>query len=122
MKPLPSLFTCALAALFAITAPATVDAGPKNCPPGLAKKANGCTPPGLAKKRADMPPTARPAPLAVYEKGEVISRRYVVIEYPNEYGLDTRRTYYRVGDQVYQVDEDTGEVLALLGAIEDLLD
>ncbi|WP_417515975.1 hypothetical protein [Minwuia sp.] len=25
--------------------------GPKNCPPGLAKKNNGCLPPGLAKKR-----------------------------------------------------------------------
>ena len=25
--------------------------GPKNCPPGLAKKNNGCLPPGQAKKR-----------------------------------------------------------------------
>jgi hypothetical protein len=40
----------ALGTTLAFAAPAA-HAGPKPCPPGLAKKNNGCLPPGQAKKR-----------------------------------------------------------------------
>ena len=39
-----------IGATMAFATPA-VHAGPKSCPPGLAKKNNGCLPPGQAKKR-----------------------------------------------------------------------
>ena len=46
----------------------------ENCPPGLAKKNNGCLPPGIAKKR--------------YQVGRPLGGDAVVIELP--YGLESR--------------------------------
>lgn len=73
-----------------------------HCPPGLAKKNNGCLPPGQAKK---------------YARGEYINGEYTRIRNPERYGLKPGESYYRVGDDVYRVDEDTREVLDLIGAI-----
>lgn len=42
--------TLALVAILTLAAPMVAEAGPKHCPPGLAKKAVPCVPPGLAKK------------------------------------------------------------------------
>ena len=44
------ILALSLAALAAIAAPHPAQAGPQNCPPGLAKKAVPCVPPGQAKK------------------------------------------------------------------------
>lgn len=85
------------------------------CPPGLAKKGNGCQPPGQAMKRAP----ERPAPH--YHVGERIVSRYVVIDDPYRYGLDPRHTYWRSDDYVFRVDRNTGEVLALIGAVANIL-
>jgi len=44
--------------------------GPGNCPPGLAKKNNGCLPPGQAKKR--------------YQVGHPLAHEVVYVEPPHE--------------------------------------
>ncbi len=88
--------------------PVAALAGPhKGCPPGLAKKQNGCLPPGQAKK--------------IYGRGDHIQGNYVLIRNPDRHGLDPRSTYYRLGDYVYQVDRDTKEVLDLIGAVAAVL-
>ncbi len=103
------------------------------CPPGLAKKGNGCQPPGQARKQAAEPaPVYRvePAPLGdrtavavpVYRVGEYIQGDHVVIRDPSPYGLDPRYTYWRVGNEVFRVDADTGRVLSTLGAIAAVLE
>jgi hypothetical protein len=81
-------------------------AGIGQCPPGLAKKNNGCLPPGQAKK---------------YGIGDRIDGGYIIIRDPDRYGLDRDQTYYRVGDYVYRVDRETREVLDLIGAIAAVL-
>ncbi len=86
------------------------EAAPKSCPPGLAKKANGCQPPGLAKKSER------------YTRGDQIQGDYVILRNPGRHGLDPDETYYRVGDRIYRVDRDTREVLDLIGAAAAILD
>ncbi|MGR3759587.1 hypothetical protein ACUXV3_05575 [Roseobacteraceae bacterium NS-SX3] len=86
----------------------TANAGAvKHCPPGLAKKNPPCIPPGQAKK--------------IYGRGDILHGDYVLIEYPDRYGLDPRHTYYRLGDHVYRVDRETKEVLDLIGAVAAVL-
>lgn len=91
------------------------DRGAWDCPPGLAKKHNGCRPPGQAKGDVAY---YREAP---YRVGDRIVTRYVVIEEPRRYGLDPRYTYYQSDDYVFRVDRDTGKVLSLIGAVSALL-
>ena len=83
---------------------APVLAGHTGCPPGLAKKHNGCMPPGLAKKQG------------IYHPGDIIYGDYIILRHPGRHGLDPRHTYYRVGDHIYRVDRDTRKVLDLIGA------
>ncbi|WP_417727464.1 excinuclease ABC subunit A [Roseovarius sp.] len=79
-------------------------AGGNDCPPGLAKKHNGCQPPGQAKKHG------------YYRIGDRIGDDYIILRNPERYGLDRNETYYRVGDQVYRVNRETREILDLIGA------
>lgn len=79
----------------------------KHCPPGLAKKHNGCNPPGQVKHR--------------YGVGDRIDDDYIIIRRPGRYGLDPDESYYRVGDYVYRVDRDTRKVLDLIGAVAAIL-
>ncbi len=98
----------ATAALLSLSPAAVLAGGPKGCPPGLAKKHNGCLPPGQAKK--------------IYGRGDFLDRDYVLIRNPGRYGLDPGQTYYRLGDHVYRVDRNTKEVLDLIGAVAAILD
>jgi hypothetical protein len=98
----------AMTALLSLSPVAVLAGGPKGCPPGLAKKHNGCLPPGQAKK--------------IYRHGDRLLGDYVLIRNPGRYGLDPDRTYYRLGDYVYRVDRDTKEVLDLIGAVAAILD
>lgn len=93
-----------------LVASVPAQAQPKGCPPGLAKKANGCQPPGLAKKQG------------IYHRGDRIYGDYVVLRDPGRHGLDPGETYYRVGDRVYRVNRETREVLDLIGAAAAVLD
>lgn len=96
-----------MASLLLLSPIAAQAGGPKGCPPGLAKKNNGCLPPGQAKK--------------MYGPGDRIYGDYVLVRNPGVYGLDPRQTYYRVGDYVYRVDGDTKKVLDLIGAVNAIL-
>jgi hypothetical protein len=74
--------------------------GRNACPPGLAKKNNGCMPPGQAKKRGD-----------IYDDrlGSVPS------SYGNRY-RDTDRYFYRYdgNGRIYQVDRRTGRIVNVI--------
>lgn len=77
----------------------------KFCPPGLAKKNNGCLPPGLAKK---------------YEIGQPLGRDVTVKSLPDilreQLGLPPKgRKYVQVDDDVLLIEEGTKLVLDAIG-------
>lgn len=75
--------------------------GQGNCPPGLAKKGNGCMPPGQYKKR--------------FAEGQRYStsygQRYAYSQLPyslrSQYDLSRRDRYYYDNGYLYQVDPRT---------------
>lgn len=77
-----------------------------HCPPGLAKKPIPCVPPGQAKQ--------------LYWTGDRILRDFDRILNPENWGLDTRQTYYRSNGYVYSVDPETDRVLRVIGLVADL--
>ncbi len=96
-----------MAAMLSVSPAAVQAGGPKGCPPGLAKKHNGCLPPGQAKK--------------IYGRGDRLVGDYFPIRNPGRYGLDPRQSYYRLGDYVYRVDDNTKKILDLVGAVAAIL-
>ena len=85
-----------------------------NCPPGLAKKNPPCMPPGQAKKAGDVVPDP-------YQIGDHLPGGYQVIFAPPGTTIPDNALYVRLGNSLYRMDRDTGEVLNLLGSIEELL-
>ena len=102
-----TILLCWMISLLSVSPIAALAGSQKGCPPGLAKKHNGCLPPGQAKK--------------IYGRGEYLRGNYVLIRNPDRYGLRPNLTYYRLGDYVYQVDRETKEVLDLIGAVARVL-
>ncbi|MGI3167941.1 hypothetical protein ACRARG_02230 [Pseudooceanicola sp. C21-150M6] len=90
-----------------------------NCPPGLAKKSPACVPLGLAKKQHDDRDYV--VHVGEYLNPDYFGDRYVLVRDPGYYGLDPYGVYYRIDGNVYQVDRETREVLALLGAVSAIL-
>lgn len=83
--------------------------GPGDCPPGLAKKHNGCLPPGIAKKR--------------YEIGKRLPDdvRYVPIYDYRRYGLPEPRhgrIYGRVDGDLLLIAEATRRVVDAVIAVD----
>ena len=82
-----------------------------SCPPGLAKKSNGCMAPGQAKK--------------MYNVGQRYNRNFgntwtynQVPEYlRSEYGLDQSDRYYYRNGYLYQVDPQTMLVQQVISAL-----
>lgn len=100
-----------------------------SCPPGLAKKGNGCQPPGQAKKHDKGPAHSKKAPPKNFAKsraphrdnhrqvGERLRRNeYGLIKDPGRYGLkqDRRWSYMRDDQHIYRVDRDTMAILQVL--------
>lgn len=84
--------------------------GNRNCPPGLAKKNNGCLPPGIAKKRFDI--------------GDRWNGNYrpwtynqVPLDWRNQYGLDPANRYYYRDGYLYSVDPRTRLVESVIQAL-----
>ncbi len=76
----------------------------KSCPPGLAKKQNGCLPPGLAKGR-----------WAVGQRlPEAYRNQYIPREYRDRY---TQGTYRYYDGHVYRIDPRTFVVQEVLAAV-----
>ncbi|WP_422048669.1 hypothetical protein [Shimia sp.] len=92
---------------FLQTQPVLAKSKAGHCPPGLAKKAVPCVPPGQVKR---------------YRVGDHINGGFIRIGSPERYGLRRTGHYVKAGDYVYEIDEDTHEVLNLIGAIADVLD
>lgn len=82
-----------------------------NCPPGLAKKNNGCTPPGQAKK--------------LYNVGQRYNQNFgsawTYDQIPNElrsrYSLNNDDRYYYNQGYIYQVDPKTMLIERAISAI-----
>ena len=84
--------------------------GNGNCPPGLAKKHNGCLPPGIAKQRFNI--------------GDRWNGNYglwnynqVPLDWRNQYGLDPVNRYYYRDGYLYSVDPRTRLVEAVIQAL-----
>ncbi len=108
MKRTALIIASALATTFA--APAAFAAGNGNCPPGLAKKNPPCVPPGQAKKGHDA---------GHFQRGDYIDH-YDRLDRPDRSGLNDGN-YVVSNGYVYRINEQTGEVLALIGAMQNLL-
>ena len=125
MKQIPQiLLALGLAVGFSAgmsAAPAFADA--RGCPPGLAKKHNGCTPPGHAQQKHHKKDKHYKDDHRYhrYRAGDRIEREYIVIREPARYGLDPRNTYYRVEDDIFKVDSQTRKVINFIGAATALL-
>ncbi|MCV2870467.1 excinuclease ABC subunit A [Defluviimonas sp. WL0002] len=105
------LLTTLILSLIAFSAVPAV-AGPKGCPPGLAKKDPACVPPGLARKD--------------WHRGDYVGDYdYHRIRYPDRYGLPPLRSgqrYLIVDDQILVVNEDTYTIVTVLRAVSAILD
>jgi len=84
--------------------------GNRNCPPGLAKKNNGCLPPGIAKQ--------------TYNVGDRWNGNYglwqynqVPLDWRNQYGLDPVNRYYYRDGYLYSVDPRTRLVESVIRAL-----
>ena len=82
-----------------------------NCPPGLAKRNNGCTPPGQAKKRYDVGQRYNP------NFGNAWSYDQIPDALRNQYNLDSSDRYYYNQGHLYRVDEQSSLVEQVISAL-----
>lgn len=84
--------------------------GVGGCPPGLAKKHNGCMPPGQAKKlyRGERFP---------YGYGTSYGYRQIPYDLRSRYGLSPNDRYYYSGGYLYRVDPRTMLVEQVISAL-----
>ena len=84
--------------------------GGGGCPPGLAKKYNGCLPPGQAKKlyRGQRYP---------YGYGSSYSYGRIPYDLRRRYGLDPYDRYYYNDGYLYRVDRRTMLIEQVIGAL-----
>ena len=80
------------------------------CPPGLAKKHNGCMPPGQAKK-------LRVGQRYLQGYGDRYSYGRLPLSLRNRYDLDPRDRYYYDNGYLYQVDPRTMLVQQVISAL-----
>ena len=114
-------------AAFAITAPALADPGkgkgkgkgnaygyaigPGGCPPGLAKKNNGCLPPGQAKKLYSI---GQRWPVGY---GQAWTYNQIPYDMRTQYGFNPNYNYYYGDGYVYRVDPATMLISQVVSAI-----
>ena len=85
--------------------------GVGGCPPGLAKKHNGCMPPGQAKKRYNV---GQRFPLSY---GNRWSYNQIPYDLRNRYGFDPDDRYYYGDGYVYRVDPRTMLIQQVVSAL-----
>ena len=81
------------------------------CPPGLAKKGNGCMPPGQARKRWNTGQRWNDS------YGTRWSYNQIPYDWRQQYNLDPNDRYYYRDGYVYRVDNRTRLVEQVLSAI-----
>ena len=82
-----------------------------NCPPGLAKKNNGCLPPGQAKR--------------MFREGQRVPNGYdyytdfdnIPQQYRTQYNLDRNLRYIYRDDRIYVVDPRTSLIQRVIGSL-----
>ena len=84
--------------------------GNRDCPPGLAKKNNGCLPPGIAKKQFDVGDRWN----GNYRQW---SYNQVPLDWRSQYGLDANNRYYYRNGYLYSVDPRTRLVESVIQAL-----
>ena len=85
--------------------------GANDCPPGLAKKNNGCLPPGQASR--------------LFREGQRIPNGYnyytdysnIPVQYRTQYNLDPNARYIYRNGQIYVVDPRTSLVQRVIGSL-----
>jgi hypothetical protein len=82
-----------------------------NCPPGLAKKNNGCMPPGQAKKLYRVGQHFRS------NYGTQWSYRQIPYDLRHRYGFDANDRYYYNNGYIYRVDRRTMLVEQIVSAL-----
>ena len=83
----------------------------RNCPPGLARKHNGCQPPGQARQQ--------------WRRGYRVPNGYgsytaydqIPYEYRNRYNLDPDNRYIYRDNTIYQIDPRTQIIQQILGGL-----
>lgn len=84
--------------------------GNGGCPPGLAKKENGCMPPGQARKLGS-------GERWVQGYGTSYSYRQIPYDVRRRYRLSTRYRYYYEGGTIYVVDPRTMLIAQVISAL-----
>lgn len=84
--------------------------GVGGCPPGLAKKNNGCLPPGQARKLA----VGQRMPMGY---ANPYSYNQIPYSVRNQYGLNPYNNYYSNNGYLYGVDPRTMVVQQVIGAV-----
>jgi hypothetical protein len=87
----------------------TAAAGPKGCPPGLAKKSVPCVPPGQAKKWQIGEPLPRGIDYVVLDED---AWRRLGLRHPGD-----GRRYVMVDNQVLRMNQATREVIEAVAAV-----
>ena len=82
-----------------------------NCPPGLAKKNNGCTPPGQAKKQYDVGQRYNT------NFGNAWSYNQVPEALRTQYKLDPTDQYYYNQGYLYRVDQQSSVVEQVISTL-----
>ena len=84
--------------------------GNRSCPPGLAKKNNGCLPPGIAKRSFNV---------GDRWNGNYSQWNYnqVPTDWRNQYNLDSDNRYYYRNGYLYSVDPKTRLVESVIQAL-----
>jgi hypothetical protein len=85
--------------------------GANACPPGLAKKGNGCMPPGQAKR--------------LFREGQRVPGGYnyytdynnIPVQYRTQYNLDPNYNYIYRDNSIYVVDPRTSMVERIIGSL-----
>jgi len=85
--------------------------GMGNCPPGLAKKNNGCMPPGQAKKLYNV------GQRYPYASQPLFGYNQLPYQYRNQYGYDPYARYGYNNGYYYQVDPTTMLIRNILGTL-----
>ena len=85
--------------------------GTGGCPPGLAKKNNGCLPPGQAKKLYNI---GQRWPMGY---GQAWNYNQIPYDMRTRYGFDPRSNYYYGDGYVYRVDPATMMISQVVSAI-----
>lgn len=84
--------------------------GPGGCPPGLAKKGNGCNPPGQARKLAN-------GQRWVSGYGSAYSYQRIPLDVRRRYRLSSRYHYYYDNGTIYVVDPRSMLIAQVINAL-----